>query len=193
MENKSEKSKKPLSLPIRILIPVLIVVAIAGIYLIKNKDNTTANVVETAEINEAVETDKVPVLNLHVTEAIDLEELKSYGLPIVIDFGADECIPCKEMAPVLEKLNEELQGKAIILFVDVWQYQDLAIDYPIRVIPTQVLIDSEGNPYTPSDNIDVQLMMYGNKATNEHIFTTHEGGITEEDLLQILYEMGMDK
>jgi len=193
VENKSEKSKKPLSLPIRILIPVLIVVAIAGIYLIKNKDNTTANVVETAEINEAVETDKVPVLNLHVTEAIDLEELKSYGLPIVIDFGADECIPCKEMAPVLEKLNEELQGKAIILFVDVWQYQDLAIDYPIRVIPTQVLIDSEGNPYTPSDNIDVQLMMYGNKATNEHIFTTHEGGITEEDLLQILYEMGMDK
>ncbi len=48
------------------------------------------------------------------------------GFPIIIDFGADSCIPCKEMAPVLKKLNEEWQGKVIVKFVDVWKYPDAA-------------------------------------------------------------------
>ncbi|OLN32939.1 Thioredoxin [Desulfosporosinus metallidurans] len=39
----------------------------------------------------------------------------------MIDFGADSCVPCKEMAPVLKKLNTEMQGKAIVKFVDVWK------------------------------------------------------------------------
>jgi thioredoxin 1 len=49
------------------------------------------------------------------------KEIKSYGVPFVIDFGSDSCIPCKEMAPVLETLHEEFQGKAIVHFVDVWK------------------------------------------------------------------------
>lgn len=53
-----------------------------------------------------------PDFSLYVTEKIDLEKLKSYGLPIIIDFGADSCIPCKEMAPVLLELNAGLRGKA---------------------------------------------------------------------------------
>ena len=69
----------------------------------------------------------------------------------MIDFGADSCIPCKEMAPVLKELNEELRGKVIIKFVDVWKYQSLAEGYPISVIPTQVFFDKDGKPYTPKD------------------------------------------
>ncbi len=52
-------------------------------------------------------------------EAIDLDALKTYGLPIIIDFGSDSCIPCQQMAPVLKTMNAAMRGKAIVKFVDV--------------------------------------------------------------------------
>jgi len=128
---------------------------------------------------------------LHVTEKIDLEKLKSYGLPIIIDFGADSCIPCKEMAPVLKELNEELQGKAIIKFVDVWKYEDLAKGYPISIIPTQIFIDANGDPYSPKDTEAMQMKQYI-RNSGEHVFTAHEGGMTKEELIDILKEMGLE-
>jgi len=131
-----------------------------------------------------------PDFSLYVTESLDLEKLKSYGLPIMIDFGADSCVPCKEMAPILKDLNARLQGKVIIRFVDVWKNPNLAEGYPIRVIPTQMFFDSEGEPYRPSDPDASGMLMYVLKDTQEHVFTAHEGGMTEEMILQGLREMG---
>lgn len=110
----------------------------------------------------------------------------------MIDFGADSCIPCKEMAPVLKELNSELQGKAIIKFVDVWKYQSLAEGYPISLIPTQIFIDAKGKPYIPKDPEAIGVNMYSNNDTKEHQFTTHEGGLTKEQLLNVLEEMGLE-
>ena len=172
---KSEKS-----IAIKIIIPVLLLVVVVGIWVIKNSKEGTAS----ADSGN-------PDFGLHVTEPIDLEKLKSYGLPIVIDFGADSCIPCKEMAPVLKELNEELQGKAIVRFVDVWKYQDLAQGFPINLIPTQIFIDANGNPFNPKDPEAMQMTLYSTRDTNEHVFTTHEGGLTKEQLMNILKEMGL--
>ena len=131
----------------KILIPLLIVVAIGGIWFFKNSNKTPI-----------VKEDN-PAFALHVTDRLDLKKLKSYGLPIIIDFGADSCIPCREMAPVLKQLNEELRGKAIIVFVDVWKYKSLANGYPISVIPTQVFYDKVGNPYIPKNPETLQMGM----------------------------------
>lgn len=165
---------------IKIVVPVLILCVVAGIWLIKNLEKD----------NESTSTN--PDFNLHVTESIDLEKLKSYGIPIIIDFGADSCIPCKEMAPVLKELNEELQGKAIIKFVDVWKDQGLSDGYPINVIPTQIFFDAEGNPYNPINPEERKMNLYSIRGSAEHVFTTHEGGIGKEDLLAILKEMGIE-
>lgn len=174
------KSKKGLT--VKIIIPVLLVCIVAGIWVIKNRDKGS---------NVAV-TDNAD-FGLHVTEKIDMEKLKSYGIPIIIDFGSDSCIPCKQMAPVLEELNAELKGKAIIRFVDVWKYPDLAEGYPISVIPTQIFIDTEGKPYSPADPEALQLKQYTLKTTGEHVFTAHEGGVTKEQLLSALKEMGLEE
>lgn len=136
-------------------------------------------------------TEPNPDFFLSVTEVLDLEQLKSYGLPIMIDFGADSCIPCKEMAPILKDLNGKLQGKAIIRFVDVWKYPKLSEGFPIRVIPTQMFFDSEGKPFRPADPDASQMLMYVLKDTEEHVFTAHEGGMTEQMILQALQEMGL--
>lgn len=175
---------------LKIIVPLLIIIAVGAIWVIKNAESKSIedNKAENYSVN-AESTD----FALHVTDKLDIEKLKSYGLPIMIDFGADSCIPCKEMAPVLVKLNEELQGKAIIKFVDVWKYQELAEGYPISVIPTQVFFDKDGKPFTPTDPQASQMNMYSLKDTNEHVFTTHEGGMTEEMIRAALAEMGLEE
>lgn len=180
MNNESEvKSKK--NMAIKIITPILLLCVVAGIWAVKNSQKSTSTV-------DGDNTD----FALHATETIDLEKLKTYNVPIIIDFGADSCIPCKEMAPVLKELNEELRGKAIIKFVDVWKYQALAEGYPISVIPTQILIDAEGKPYSPKDPDAMQMKLYSLRETNEHVFTAHEGGMTKEQLLSALKEMGLE-
>jgi len=129
--------------------------------------------------------------NLLVTDAKELEKLRSLGLPVILDFGADSCIPCKEMAPVLEELNRTLQGKAVVKFVDVWKYKDLAEGYPLRVIPTQFFFDKDGKPFTPSDAQKFQMILYAPGGLKKHLFTAHEGGMTREQLLAVLAEMGV--
>lgn len=97
------------------------------------------------------------------------------------------------MAPVLKTLNAEMQGKAIIKFVDVWKNGEVAKDFPIQVIPTQVIIKADGKPYVPSDDIQIKFDMYSHKDTGEHAFTVHQGGLTEEQMRAILADMEVDE
>lgn len=165
---------------VKIIVPVLLLGIVVGIWAVKN-------------FKKDIKSDgsNIPDFELHVTEKVDLEKLKSYGLPIIIDFGSDSCIPCKEIAPVLKELNEELKGKAIIKFVDVWKYPSLAEGYPLSLIPTQIFIDANGKPYKPKYPENMQMKVYSNKNTGEYAFTAHEGPMTKEQLLNILKEMGL--
>ena len=65
-------------------------------------------------------------------------------LPRLVDLGADKCIPCKKMAPILEQLREEYKGRLDVEFIDVWKNPGAGRQYGIRVIPTQILYDREG-------------------------------------------------
>ncbi|MBF0495569.1 MAG: thioredoxin fold domain-containing protein [Deltaproteobacteria bacterium] len=62
----------------------------------------------------------------------------------MVDLGATSCIPCKMMAPILEKMEKSYQGKAAIIFIDVWNYRDQAVKFGIRAIPTQIFFDKNG-------------------------------------------------
>ena len=95
------------NLALKIIIPVLIICTIGIIWFIKNSTDEEPALKNTKAVDNS---DFV----LKVTEKLDIEKLKSYELPIVIDFGSDECIPCKRMAPVLEELNSELQEKQLL-------------------------------------------------------------------------------
>lgn len=164
-------------LAIKIIIPALIVCVIAAIFLFKNMGGEQEN----------------PALDIPLTlTEVNMEEVTAHGLPVIIDFGADSCIPCKEMAPVLVKLNEEMQGNAVIHFVDVWKNPEAAQGFPVQVIPTQVFVTADGKPYVPSEELGIAgFTMYSTKDTNEHVFTVHEGGLTEEQMRLILGDMGV--
>jgi thioredoxin 1 len=80
-------------------------------------------------------------------ESNSAEEFKkavAAGKPILVDFGANSCLPCRQMRPVLKELEKESAGKASILVIDVYKYQNLARDYQVQLIPTLVFLDSKG-------------------------------------------------
>jgi thioredoxin 1 len=165
---------------IKIIIPVLIIIVLAGIWSVKNlSGKNTGNISDN------------PDFNLKTTEKLDLEKLKTYNMPILIEFGSEDCPACREMAPVIEALNKELEGKAIIKYVDVWANPEFGEDYPLTVIPTQLFITSDGKPYNPENPKALDLKLYSLKETGEHVYTTHEGAISKDTLIDILKDMGM--
>lgn len=177
----------------KVITVVIVFVLILSVWIIKNQSEKgllSANQTESsAPDSEVTEEQDASEFALNVTSELDMEQLKSYGLPIIIDFGADSCDACKEMAPVLEELNESLRGKSIIKFVDVWKYQEVGKDFPIQVIPTQFFFDKDGNPYSPSDDVGINFTKYSRNDNNEHVYTVHEGGLTKDQFLAILEEL----
>ena len=180
------------SLLVKVLVPVLIVAVIGIMWFVKNGSNDAElSVITEPTADQLAGAD----FSLDATELVDYEALAEYGLPVIVDYGAHSCIPCKEMAPVLETLNAEMQGKAFIKFVDVWQYYEAAANVPIQLIPSQVIFNPDGTPYEPSGDVVEQIggfKLYSDENSGEHIFTVHEGGLTEEQMRLILAEMGVE-
>jgi len=178
-----DKKKK---LIIRILVVFLITIIIFGIFIYKKASSNET---------ESISTTDSTIVNFPLkVSSVNIEELKTNNLPIIIDFGSDSCSPCKVMAPVLEKLNKEWQDKVIVQFVDVWKYTTAANNFPVSVIPTQIFYNADGTPYVPSESIQesIEFTLYSDKNTGEHIFTVHQGGLTETQMRKIFKEMGIE-
>ena len=71
-------------------------------------------------------------------------EIPVKGMATMVDLGANECIPCKMMMPVMEKAKKKYREKAAIVFIDVWKNKKPAKRFGIRVIPTQIFFDKDG-------------------------------------------------
>ena len=103
------------------------------------------------------------------SEKPDSSKQTNKPLPRLVDLGADKCIPCKMMAPILEELKEEYAGRLKVEFIDVWKNPDAGKKYGIKLIPTQIFYDPEG----------------------KELFR-HEGFFSKEDILDKWKESGYD-
>jgi thioredoxin 1 len=66
--------------------------------------------------------------------------------PVLIDFYADWCGPCKALAPILEQLSEEYGDKIDVYKIDTEAEQELAAAFGIRSIPSMLFCPAEGQP-----------------------------------------------
>jgi len=94
---------------------------------------------------------------------------KTVNLPRLVDLGADKCIPCKMMAPILEELKKDHAGTINVEFIDVWKTPEKTKEYGITIIPTQIFFDASG----------------------KELFR-HEGFFSKEDILGKWKEFGIN-
>ena len=99
---------------------------------------------------------------------VDFNALPVKGMVTMIDLGAKKCIPCKMMAPIMEKMEKKYDGKAAIVFIDVWEHREQANRFGIRAIPTQIFYDADG------------------KETSRHV-----GFMSEDDIVKTLSQLGV--
>jgi len=66
-------------------------------------------------------------------------EISSSNIPVLVDFWAEWCGPCKMLGPILEEISKDLKNKIQIVKVNLDENQDLAMKYSIRSIPTLLL------------------------------------------------------
>ena len=71
-----------------------------------------------------------------LTESNFPEEVLKSAIPVLVNFWAEWCGPCKAVAPILDELASEYNGKIKIGKVDIDQCQNLAAEYGVRAIPT---------------------------------------------------------
>jgi thioredoxin 1 len=89
------------------------------------------------------------------------------ALPRLVDLGADKCVPCKMMAPILDQLRIDYEGRLRVDFIDVWKAPEAGEPFGIKLIPTQVFQAPDGR----------------------ELFR-HEGFISREDILAKWRELG---
>jgi thioredoxin 1 len=107
-------------------------------------------------------------LSAQPTSAGSYKEVPVKGMVTLVDLGANACIPCKLMAPIMTKLEKDYQGKAAVVFIDVWKFPDQAKPFNIQVIPTQIFYDKTGKEVS-----------------------RHEGFMSEKDIVSQLKKMGV--
>jgi thioredoxin 1 len=77
-----------------------------------------------------------------VTDNLDIDFSKH--LITFIELGADKCIPCKAMQPIMKEIAAEYKGQVQVVFYDVWKNPEPGRKYGIQLIPTQVFMDKTG-------------------------------------------------
>jgi thioredoxin 1 len=75
----------------------------------------------------------------HLTSESFKSAVAGSATPLLVDFWAPWCGPCKAIAPVLEELAAELDGKLSIAKVNIDDHNDIAVQFNIRAIPTMLL------------------------------------------------------
>lgn len=84
-----------------------------------------------------------------------------------IELGSVNCIPCKQMQPVMKSIEEKYKGQVKVIFYDVWKDKKPAQQYSIKLIPTQVFLDESGKEFFrhegfyPEEEIDKLMQTKG--------------------------------
>ena len=85
-----------------------------------------------------------------------------------VELGSVNCIPCRQMQPVMKSIEEKYKGQVKVVFHDVWKDKATARKYGIQLIPTQVFLDENGKE-----------------------FFRHEGFFAEDEIIELFASKGI--
>lgn len=76
--------------------------------------------------------------------AAEFKKALESGKPVLVDFGSNSCVPCRQIRPILKEISQEFSGRAYVLVIDVYKYQELSREYRVQLIPTLIFFDAKG-------------------------------------------------
>jgi len=79
---------------------------------------------------------------IHVTDAAFEKTVLQSSIPVIVDFWAPWCGPCKMVAPILDKFAKEYEGKLLVAKVNTDENQEWASKYGVQGIPTMLLVSN---------------------------------------------------
>lgn len=150
---------------LRIIIVVAMVAAVAGVLYVKAGEKDTA--VEQAVAMNPPDAPADASADPAPSDTAAAAETSTVGKAKLMCFGAERCVPCRMMIPVREALAEAYPDTLIIEFVDVWKDRSAGERSNIRVIPTAIFINAEGNEvyrqegYMDKDTIVAKFKEHG--------------------------------
>ncbi len=86
----------------------------------------------------------IMVLKPTPVSSVEAAVVTDAKLPRLLDLGADKCVPCKMMAPILADLKNQYAGRMTVEFIDIWKDPDAGEKHAVEMIPTQIFFDAEG-------------------------------------------------
>jgi thioredoxin 1 len=93
--------------------------------------------------SSATNTEKVAKQEVEIiSDMSKFNDLINGDTPVLVDFYADWCGPCKMMVPILEQFSKEMDGSVRVIKIDVDKNRDAAMKYKIRSIPTMILFQN---------------------------------------------------
>ena len=151
----------------------VVVIAVLGILFFRSgtKKEPPALTAEVTQTNNPEPHDSVEIEKdrEHIqAESIPIREKSE--LPRLLELGSVGCHPCDMMTPILDDLTKEYAGKLSVEFYDVRKDPSPAQQYRIKLIPTQIFLDSEGKE-----------------------FFRNEGFLPKDEIILVLERMGVTK
>ncbi len=126
------------------IVIVLLAASLLGLLFNSTGSNNACSAGSTAPISEKKGHSNMSTATAISTSNFDSEVLKS-NEPVLVDFWASWCMPCRMLGPTIDQLAIDYKGKAKIVKVNVDENQELALKYGVRSIPTIILFKS-GEP-----------------------------------------------
>lgn len=182
---------------ISIVLILIVVCILFGIYAYKNKNNqSTETNKSTSEAqnssknsssknnggnsNNSIETD----------EPIDYDGIVKEGKSLILIFGSEDCVACRQLKPVMQKLSDKYEGKIYIKYVDIVKHPDFYDNYKFQYIPSLIFFKNDGTPYIPSkEYVDEYNFEIAKDDSGNAKYTLHQGALPQEILENIIQEL----
>lgn len=182
---------------ISIILIIVVVGILFGIYTYKKTNNNSTetnrlasesqNSSDGSSSNKDGETSGKPI---EADQPIDYECIFEEGKPLILVFGSEDCVACRQLKPILQKLSNKHEDEIYIKYVDIVKNPDSYDNYRFQFIPTLIFFKNDGSPYIPSQEyIDEYNFEIAKDNSDNAKYTLHQGALPKEILENIIQEL----